>query len=123
MYYDYNIGQSEYISNNGIKVSGEMLRKRQIIIKKGELCDVEEQDVMSNDDFLLKYLKENLDSRLKTIIATIQKEQNKIIRSPLRNDYIVQGFAGSGKTTVALHRIAFLLYSESKKIIESDFMI
>ena len=87
------------------------------------MLSVDEQDVLSNDQILLKYLSENADSRLKSIIATIQREQNLIIRSPLKNDYIVQGVAGSGKTTVALHRIAYLLYNEAKNINESEFMI
>ena len=72
---------------------------------------------------LLKYLSESSDARLKSIIATIQREQNKIIRSPLKNNYIVASVAGSGKTTVALHRIAYLLYNDARNIKESDFMI
>lgn len=123
MYYDYNIGKAEYMATNGTKEYGEILKKRQIIIKNGELLDVEEQDTLSNDSILLRYLKENSDARLKSIIATIQREQNLIIRSPLNKNYIIQGVAGSGKTTVALHRIAYLLYNEAKNINESDFMI
>lgn len=123
MYYDYSIGNAEYISNSGGKIKGQINKKRQIIIKDGILKDVDEQDTLSNDTILLKYLKENSDARLKSIIATIQKEQNKIIRSPLRGDYIIQGTAGSGKTTVALHRIAYLVYNEAKSISEADFMI
>ncbi|MGN1342572.1 MAG: HelD family protein [Bacilli bacterium] len=123
MYYDYNIGDAEYISNTGEKRKGQITTKRQIIIKDGILKDVDDQDTLSNDAVLLKYLKENSDARLKSIIATIQREQNKIIRSPLREDYIIQGTAGSGKTTVALHRIAYLLYNEAKNISEADFMI
>ncbi len=123
MYYDYNIGKAEYTAINGNKEEGEILKKRQLIIKNGELQEVEEQDALSNDIILLKYLKENSDARLKSIIATIQREQNRIIRSPLHSDYIVQGAAGSGKTTVALHRIAYLLYNEAKNVNESDFMI
>lgn len=123
MYYDYNIGDAEYLSNTGEKRKGKITKKRQIIIKDGVLKDVSEEDTLSNDSVLLKYLKENSDARLKSIIATIQREQNKIIRSPLKGDYIVQGTAGSGKTTVALHRIAYLLYNEAKNITEADFMI
>ena len=85
MYYDYSIGNAEYISNSGEKIKGQINKKRQIIIKDGILKDVDEQDTLSNDTILLKYLKENSDARLKSIIATIQKEQNKIIRSPLMN--------------------------------------
>ena len=123
MYYDYNIGDAEYITNSLEKRKGKITKKRQIIIKDGVLKDVDEQDTLSNDAILLKYLKENSDARLKSIIATIQREQNQIIRSPLSGDYIVQGAAGSGKTTGALHRIAYLLYNEAKKISETDFMI
>lgn len=123
MYYDYNIGNAEYVNNMEKKEKGKITRKRQIIIKDGVLKDVDEQDTLSNDSVLLKYLKENSDARLKSIIATVQREQNKIIRSPLIGDYIIQGTAGSGKTTVALHRIAYLVYNEAKNISESDFMI
>lgn len=123
MYYDYNIGDAEYMANTGEKIKGKITKKRQIIIKDGELKDVDEQDTLSTDTILLKYLNENSDARLKSIISTIQKEQNKIIRSPLQGDYIIQGTAGSGKTTVALHRIAYLLYNEAKNVSEADFMI
>lgn len=122
MYYDYDIGSAEY-TINGTKKTGNINKKRHITIKNSELISIEETDVLSNDTVLLKYLSENADSRLKSIIATIQKEQNKIIRSPLKKDYIIQGVAGSGKTTVALHRIAYLLYNEARDINESDFMI
>ena len=122
MYYDYSLGEAEYKTNEGT-VKGEILSKRQIQIENGKLLSVDEQDTLTDDSILLKYLNENADSRLKSIVATIQKEQNKIIRSPLKNNYIVQGVAGSGKTTVALHRIAYLLYTEAKNINESEFMI
>ena len=92
MYYDYNIGKAEYIATNGTKEYGEILKKRQIIIKNGELLDVEEQDTLSNDSILLRYLKENSDARLKSIIATIRREQNLIMRSPLNKNYIILHF-------------------------------
>ena len=122
MYYDYNIGRAEYKVDNKTE-KGEITSKRQIIIKNGQLTSVSEQDTITEDLILLKYLSESSDARLKSIIATIQREQNKIIRSPLKNNYIVAGVAGSGKTTVALHRIAYLLYNEARNIKESDFMI
>ena len=112
MYYNYSIGKAEYQKDN-LKVTGKISSKRQIQIENGELLSVDEQDTLSDDKLLMKYLKDNADSRLKSIVSTIQKEQNGIIRSPLRNNYIVQGVAGSGKTTVALHRIAYLLYNEA----------
>lgn len=122
MYYDFTLGPAEYQTGDEVK-KGEIISKRQIQIKEGELLSVDEQDSLSDDAILIKYLSENNDSHLKSIVATIQSEQNKIIRSPLRKDYIVQGVAGSGKTTVALHRIAYLIYTEAKNISESEFMI
>lgn len=122
MYYDCSLGHAEY-NNNEYIVKGEILKKRQINIEKGKLISVDEQDTLTNDKILLKYLSDCSDARLKSIVATIQKEQNSIIRSSLKKDYIIQGVAGSGKTTVALHRIAYLLYNETKNINESDFMI
>ena len=122
VYYDYGVGEAEYKTNGKIQ-KGEILSKRQILIKNGELKKVEDADVVSNDLILLKYLKENSNARLKSIIATIQKEQNNIIRSPLKENYIIQGVAGSGKTTVALHRIAYLIYNEAKNIKDTEFMI
>ena len=80
------------------------------------LLDVLEQDTLTDDKILLRYLSENADSRLRSIVATIQREQNQIIRSPLKFNYLIQGVAGSGKTTVALHRIAYLIYNEAKNI-------
>ena len=122
MYYDYSIGNAEY-EYNGKKTKGDILKKRQIVIKDGTLVNVDEQDTLTDDKILLSYLNANADSRLKSIVATIQREQNKIIRNPINNNYIVQGVAGSGKTTVALHRIAYLLYNEAKNVNETEFMI
>ncbi len=122
MYYDYNIGPAEY-ETKGHKEKGQILSKRQIVIKNGKLERIEEQDTISDDLILLKYLSECSDARLKSIVATIQREQNKIIRSQMNSDYIIEGVAGSGKTTVALHRIAYLLYNEARNINESEFMI
>lgn len=122
MYYDYSIGDATYKVNDKV-ISGQILSKRQINIKDGILKSVDDQDTLSTDQMLVRYLSENSDSRLKSIIATIQREQNAIIRKPLRKNYIVQGVAGSGKTTVALHRIAYLLYNEAKVTDSSEFMI
>ncbi len=122
LYYDYSIGPCEYDFNNQ-KYKGDILSKRQIIIKDGILKKVAEEDVLSDDNILVEYLEENLDARLKSIIATIQKEQNQIIRRPLMEHNIIEGVAGSGKTTVALHRIAYLLYNNERNIKDEEFMI
>ncbi len=122
MYYDYSIGKAQYETPSEV-IKGEILKKTQILIENGQLIDVEEQDTLTDDKILLKYLKGNADNRLKSIVATIQKEQNKIIRNPNKTNSIVQGVAGSGKTTVALHRIAYLLYDNARNINEANFMI
>lgn len=122
MYYDYTLGSAEYLSNDGV-INGNITGKRQINIKDGKLINVEEHDTLTDDKILLKYLSESSDTRLKSIVSTIQKEQNNIIRAPINSNYIVNGVAGSGKTTVALHRIAYLLYNESKNLNNSDFII
>lgn len=124
MFYDYNIGDpnTHYIEFEH-KIYGTINKKRQIQIKDGTLINVSEQDTLSDDEILIQYLNENSDLRLKTIVATIQKEQNKIIRNSIDDNYIIQGVAGSGKTSVALHRIAYLLYNESKRVDSSNFMI
>lgn len=120
LYYDYGIGKASY-ENQGKTINGEIREKRQIIIKDGKLIDVKKQDVLSDDSFLISYLKDNNDARLKSIVATIQKDQNKIIRGPLRQNNIIQGVAGSGKTTVALHRLSYLLYNDVNN--SNEFMI
>lgn len=111
LYYDYEIGPSFYTSPAG-EVRGNLLRKRQYKIKDGVLINVFDSNLNITDDYLQDVLASNSDDRLKSIVDTIQKEQNKVIRENEYDNLIVQGIAGSGKTTVALHRIAYLLYKE-----------
>ena len=80
-------------------------------------------DVSANDDFLQMALGDSKDNRLKDIVSTIQSEQNEIIRAPLSVPLVVQGVAGSGKTTIALHRIAYLIYTYQKDFSAHDFLI
>ena len=123
MYYDFNIGEDAYYIEGNDKKNGAITSKRQIHIENASLVSVNEQDTLSDDEILIKCLNDNFDARIKTIVATIQKEQNAIIRNSSTNNYIVQGVAGSGKTTVALHRISYLLYNELKKNSSPNFMI
>lgn len=124
MYYDYNVDDTNaHYDECGNVIYGKINSKRQIQIKDSALISVSDQDTLSDDEILIRYLNENSDSRLKTIVATIQKEQNEIIRNSIDDNYMIQGVAGSGKTTVALHRIAYLLYNESKRVDTSNFMI
>jgi DNA helicase-2/ATP-dependent DNA helicase PcrA len=113
LYYDSEVGPVSYESPSGTK-KGDLILKRQIIIKNGELINTVDSNLVSNDELLIPYLSESADDRMKIIIASIQKEQNKIIRMG-NHDIIVQGVAGSGKTSVALHRIAYLLYNMKNK--------
>lgn len=110
LYYEDGFGEKSYEAPAG-KITGDVSLKRQIKIENGKLKSVVEASSLSSDDFLIPFLKSNADSRLKDIVSSIQSEQNVIIRDKLKDNLIVQGVAGSGKTTVALHRIAYLLYT------------
>ena len=122
LYYDSNVGPTSYDSPSGI-IKGNLDLKRQFEIKNGELLSYQDVNTVSNDELLKPYLSVNADNRLKNIVATIQSEQNQIIRKELRENNIIQGTAGSGKTTVALHRIAYLIYNEQKKYNENQFIV
>jgi DNA helicase-2/ATP-dependent DNA helicase PcrA len=109
LYYDNGLGEVSYLSPRG-EIKGYLSLKRQIIIKMGTLLNVFDTSVVTNDQLLQQYLNTHADNKMKNIIASIQKEQNKIIREDVKKNIIVQGVAGSGKTSVALHRIAYLIY-------------
>ncbi len=104
-------------------IHGEIKLKRQYFFKDGELSDVMDIDITTNDEMLQPFLSANSDTRLKNIISTIQAEQNKIIRADMFEPLIVQGVAGSGKTTIALHRIAYLIYNYEKTFFPEEFLI
>lgn len=118
LYYDANVGKAIYQAPEG-KISGILSKKRQYEIEDGKLISYQDVDTISNDDILKPYLNTSINTRLKNIISTIQKEQNEIIRETIEKDIIVQGVAGSGKTTVALHRIAYLVY-QNRNIVNAD---
>lgn len=122
LYYDQNIGNVSYLAPSGI-ISGILHNKSQILIEDGKLKKVTDADLVSSDELLQPYLDVNADSRMKTIIASIQHEQNRIIRIPFNQNIIVQGVAGSGKTSVALHRIAYLLYNNRNNVTPDECAI
>lgn len=122
LYYDSDIGRASYQAPSGL-IQGNLSLKRQIIIDNGELVDVLDTSIVSNDELLQPYLNVNADDKMKTIIASIQKEQNDIIRRPISENIIVQGVAGSGKTSVALHRIAYLVFNMEKEIKSNQFLV
>ena len=122
LYYDAEVGKCGFEAPNG-RVNGEMLLKRQYEIENGELQEYFDVDLVSNDGLLQKYLNDNNDARLKSIVSTIQKEQNDVIRKNLSDNIIIQGVAGSGKTTVALHRIAYLVYNYINSIKQNQYLV
>lgn len=122
VYYDSNLGDISYNVDEEI-LHGKLELKRQIIIEQGQLISIFDVDSVSDDELLKPYLGASADNRLKNIVASIQSEQNAIIRASINKNVIVQGVAGSGKTTVALHRIAYLVYNYSKKVAADQFIV
>ena len=122
MYYDYELGEASYEALNGT-VYGELIQKRQLKILNSELDYVLESSMNIHDSILQQELSRAADERMKTIIATIQKEQNAIVRNDLAHTLIIQGVAGSGKTSIALHRIAYLLYKYKESLSSERVMI
>ncbi|MFA6767626.1 MAG: 3'-5' exonuclease [Parabacteroides sp.] len=122
MFYDYELGDATYSSPGG-EVKGEILLKRQYRIRNGEMKFMFESSLTVHDDVLQKELSFNADDKMKNIVATIQREQNQIIRNEDSNILIIQGVAGSGKTSIALHRIAYLLYKFKQDLSSKDILI
>lgn len=122
LYYESRLGEAQYSCPEGI-IKGDLLLKRQFIINEGRLDNIMDIDITTNDEILQASLGANADNRLKDIVTTIQAEQNRIIRADMWTPLIVQGVAGSGKTTIALHRIAYLIYNHEKAFKPENFMI
>ncbi|MCA0983965.1 AAA family ATPase [Halobacillus yeomjeoni] len=110
VYYEGRLGEVSYEAH-GETYEGDVSLKRQYQIEEGELIDFRDIDITTKDDLLQESLSQNAENRLTEIVATIQEEQNQVIRADLRKPIIVQGAAGSGKTTIALHRISYFLYT------------
>ena len=123
LYYNGRLGKTSYTAH-GKEYNVNLKLKRQIEIKNDDVKSIYDfEDAVSSDEFLKPFLATGADNRLKSIVATIQAEQNKIIRLPLFQNCIVQGVAGSGKTTVALHRLSYLMYNYKNKIKPEEFLI
>jgi DNA helicase-2/ATP-dependent DNA helicase PcrA len=121
LFYDYPPGPATYRTPE-MDVSGELWLKRQYIIKAGELQDVFDTGLSIGDEMLQKMLSRSADEKMSSIVTTIQREQNQIIRDDQHKVLVVQGAAGSGKTSVALQRIAYLLY-KYRTTLSADNMI
>lgn len=122
-YYENGLGKCSYPSPEGGNFPIDLKLKRTYEIEDGKLVDYFDTEVIANDDLLTKYLAKNKQAVLGEIIATIQKEQNEIIRKSPYHNMIVQGVAGSGKTTVAMHRISYILYNYQERFRPDDFYI
>jgi len=122
MFYDFETGAASYEAPEG-KVEGQIERKRQYRVEDGELVFVIESDLNIHDNVLQEELSRASGEKMKNIVATIQRDQNAIIRNEDSEALIIQGAAGSGKTSIALHRIAFLLYRFKETISSQDILI
>ncbi len=122
IFYDFELGQAKFKSPSG-EISGEVLLKRQFRIRNGDMEYMLESGINIIDDVLQKELSRTSDDKMKNIVATIQRDQNTIIRNEDAQTLIIQGVAGSGKTSIALHRIAFLLYKLKDHLTAKDILI
>ncbi|OSA67898.1 RNA polymerase recycling motor HelD [Clostridium botulinum] len=122
MFYDYEIGEANYKCPEG-RVNGKLTLKRQYKINNGEIKYMFDSNLKIDDEVLQDILGKSTDSKMNAIVTTIQREQNKVIRNEEYKNLIVQGPAGSGKTSVALHRIAYLLYKHRDKISPKNIVI
>ncbi len=123
VFYRFVMGQVFYEAPNG-KITGEVNLKRQYEINQGILEYFFDADIQIVDEFLRKLLSQNTSSKMKTIVETIQKEQDIVIRDMENDLMMVQGVAGSGKTSIALHRAAYLMYQGlSSKLSANNIVI
>ncbi|WP_291290729.1 UvrD-helicase domain-containing protein [Enterococcus sp.] len=122
LYYDFPLG-SAYYESMGKKFTGSLQLKRQFDIKNGTIRFLVDSNDSLNDDFLINELSKHTTKEMKTIIHTIQKEQNEAIRDSKTKNLLIQGVAGSGKTSIALHRIAYLLYQKRAELAASEVLI
>lgn len=122
LFYDFDKGPA-YFDAPGGRMEGDITRKKQYQIKQGTLLYEFESDIKIDDDILMRELSQNADTRLKSIVTTIQREQNQIIRNKKSRILVVQGSAGSGKTSIALHRVAYLLYHNRETLKADNILI
>lgn len=122
LFYDYDKGAAAYEAPGGM-MSGEITAKWQYKIRHGKLEYAFESDIKIDDDILMRELGMHANAALKSIVTSIQKEQNAIIRNKEDRILVVQGSAGSGKTSIALHRIAYLLYHDRNKLAASQVLV
>lgn len=122
MFYDFEMGNAYYTAPIG-RICGDICLKRQYKIRDSHMEYMLESALNIGDDVLQKELSRTSDEKMKNIVATIQREQNSIIRNERSEILIIQGVAGSGKTSIALHRVAFLLYRFKENLSSKDILI
>lgn len=122
LYYDFDLGEGSF-QIDGKHYFGNIDLKRQYKIEDGQLLSYFDTDMTISDDILQAILSKNVSIKMKQIVSSIQKEQNAIVRDDMNKNILVQGVAGSGKTSIALHRAAYLLYKHRKLIKSSDICI
>ncbi|QIL77526.1 HelD family protein [Hymenobacter sp. HDW8] len=122
LFYDFELGKASYATPSGT-VHGTIELKRQYKIRDGSLEFMLDSELNIHDDVLQRELAKSSDDKLKNIVATIQRDQNAVIRNETTSVMVIQGVAGSGKTSIALHRIAFLLYRFRETIAAKDILI
>lgn len=122
LYYDFSPGEVSYETLSGT-IQGDMLLKRQFIINQGKIEGMFDTGLTIGDDILQEVLGNHASEQMKNIVATIQKEQNQIIRNVKHKYLVVQGVAGSGKTSAALQRVAYLMYRYRDLINENNIML
>lgn len=122
LFYDYDKGPASYEAPSGT-IEGRIEAKWQYKIRGGKMVYGFESDVKIDDEILKQELGNSGDAQLKNIVRTIQKEQNAIIRNTKDKILVIQGAAGSGKTSIALHRIAYLLYHDRRNLKSSNVLI
>jgi len=122
LYYSGQIGPMDYEAPDG-RVCGELTLKRMLTVKGRQLEGLFDSGIVSQEKYLQEVLGSISTDRLRDIVSTIQAEQNIVIRHPLNSSLLVQGAAGSGKTTIALHRIAYLLYAFRDTLKPENMMI
>lgn len=122
MYYDFELGNASYDAPIG-KIEGDITLKRQFKISKSNIEYVLESNISIGDEILQRELSKTSDQKMKNIVYTIQKEQNRIIRNEKNDTLIIQGVAGSGKTSIALHRVAYFLYKYRENLSAENIAI
>lgn len=122
MFYDCEVGPAEYVAPEG-KITGDLTLKRQDKIENGKMLYMLDSSLAIGDDILRDALAKNTSEKMRQIVNSIQKEQNAVIRDDSRKILVVQGPAGSGKTSIAMHRAAYLLYRHRGHISANNLLV